>query len=106
MLDNDRIEEEGLACICASQRPTRRLVSYGASTLSLPFCETCGLVILELRAPDELAVIRQDVAALRRLATDLREQLADALRADDERQPTRRAPLRVLPGGRATRRRG
>lgn len=105
-LDHDRIEEEGLACSCSNQRPIRRLVSYGASTLSLPFCETCGLVILEVRTPDELAVIRQDVEALRRLAADLREQLAGALRGGAVRQPTGRAPLRVLPGGRAARRRG
>lgn len=98
---HERIEAEDLACTCQAQRPVRRLISYGATTLSLPFCETCGLVILEMRVPDELAMMRQDISALRMLADDLYEQLADALQEDAAPRPTGRAPLRVLRGGRA-----
>lgn len=101
----ERIEAEELACSCSVQQPIRRLVAYGSTTLSLPFCETCGLLILEVRAPDELALMRQDLAALRRLAADLREQLADVLQRDDGVPPAHPAPLRVLPGGRRSPRR-
>jgi hypothetical protein len=99
-LSRELIEAEHLACECAAQRPVRRLVSYGKATLSLLFCETCGLVIVEERDPDELAVMRQDIAALKMLAGDLYEQLADALREDVAPRQAGRVPLRVLPGGR------
>lgn len=105
-LSRELIEAEHLACECSLQRPVRRLVSYGRTTLSLAFCETCGLVILEERDPDELAVMRQDIAALRMLADGLYEQLANALREDAAPRPVGRVPLRVLPGGHEPPRRG
>lgn len=98
------IEAEALACVCQDQQPVRRLVSYGATTLSLPFCATCGLLILDTRTPpNDLAVMRQDVAALKRLADDLREQLGAVLQEDSAELQVARVPLRVLPGGRESR---
>lgn len=99
-LSRELIEAEHLACECAVQHPARRLVNYGRTTLSVCFCEDCGLVIVEERDPDELAVMRQDIAALRMLADGLYEQLADVLREDAAPRPVGRVPLRVLPGGR------
>lgn len=100
----DQVQAEGLACECPSQQPVRRLVDYGATRLSLLFCDSCGGLIVETRQPDELAVMRQDIEALRRIAADLFEQLGrpraePALGGGEPVRPSRLGPLRVLPGG-------
>lgn len=103
-LPHDKIKAEGLDCTCDQQQPIRRLVEYGATTLSLLFCQSCGGLVIEQRRPDDVAVMRQDVAALRRIVAELYEQvgLPTGPSPAGAQRPSP-APLRVLPGGRKAR---
>lgn len=77
-----------LACDCRVQQPERQV--HGC--LSLLVCRACGRLVLELRKPDRLAVLEQDLAALAVLARELQNQRE----ASPSRSPRRSRRLRLV----------